>query len=77
MKKLILIFSLVLSSTPAHAITWKEFWKPFRYDRVYVYDRPYVRTCKKRIYREEYIGPTYWRSGYMRRWYDVVRVPCY
>lgn len=77
MKKLIFFLSITLLPVPSHAITWKEFWKPFRYDRVYVYDRPYVRTCKKRIYREEYFRPTRWEPGYVRRWYDTVRVPCY
>jgi hypothetical protein len=71
---------LFLSFIPvsAEAITWKEFWQPFRYERSYYpyYQRNYVPLCNQQVYREEYVPPTYWSPGYTRRWTEVVRVPC-
>ena len=72
--KLLPILFLAVLPIPAQAITWGEFWAPFTYDRPYY--REYVPMCRERIVREEYIPPTYWRSGYIRRWTEVVRVPC-
>ena len=66
---------LLLSVIPmsAQAITWKEFWEPFRYERPYIHQ---VSMCNRRVYREEYVRGDYWRPGYVRRWTEVVRVPC-
>lgn len=72
MKFFSLLF-LALIPTSAQAITWKEFWEPIRYERPYVYRVP---MCDRRVYHEEYIPGDYWRSGYVRRWTEIVRVPC-
>lgn len=66
---ILLIF--LLTPSPALAITWKEFWEPFTYR-----SQQYVLQCSKRIYQEEYIPGNRWRSGYVRRWYEWIRVPC-
>lgn len=76
--KYLTALALVLLATPAQAVTWKEFWEPFRGD--YHYHR-YQRvqrqvTCTKRIYREEYVPGTEWSPGYVRNWTQVVEVPC-
>lgn len=68
---------LFLSFLPvsAEAITWNEFWEPFTHERPR-YERTYVATCNRRVYREQYVPGNYWRSGYVRRWSEVVTVPC-
>lgn len=58
----------------AEAITWNQFWKPFRYERPYYYYQ--VPMCDRRVYREEYVQGNYWTPGYVRRWTEVERVPC-
>jgi hypothetical protein len=62
---------LIFTPTPIFAITWREFWEPFTYQRP-----QYVLMCSKRIYREEYISGNRWRPGYVRHWYEWTRVPC-
>ncbi len=71
--KFLPLLILPFLSVPAQAITWREFWAPFRYERPYVY---YVPMCDRPVYREEYIPGDYWRPGYVRRWTEWVRVPC-
>jgi hypothetical protein len=73
MKKLLLLSPIFLP-IPAQAITWGEFWEPFKTERVYIYERP---MCNRRVYREQYIPGDRWNPGYVRSWYEWVRVPCY
>jgi hypothetical protein len=76
--KFLPLLLLVLIPMPVSAITWNEFWRPFKYDRTYYpyYRREYVPVCTQQVYREEYVPGTYWNPGYTRRWTEVVRVPC-
>lgn len=74
--KLLPLFFLPFLSLPAQAITWGEFWEPFTYDRPYYAPRYYEPMCRKRVYREQYYPPTRWEPGYIRRWTEVIRVPC-
>jgi hypothetical protein len=74
--KLLPIFFLTFLPIPAQAITWKEFWEPFVYERPYYNYREYISICREHIVHEEYIPGNRWRSGYVRRWTEVVRVPC-
>jgi hypothetical protein len=76
MKKFLFLLPLTFISLPAQAITWKEFWEPFTYERPSYY-REYVPMCNRRIWREEYVPGDYYRSGYVRRWSEWIRVPCY
>lgn len=73
--KFITLSFLLFLPVSAEAITWNEFWEPFKYERPY-YHRTYVATCNRRVYREEYVPGTHWKPGYVRRWTEVVRVPC-
>jgi hypothetical protein len=75
-KKLFFLLPLVFIPSSVQAITWDQFWRPFTYDRPY-YVRPYVPMCDRRVYREEYISGDYWNPGYVRRWSEIIRVPCY
>ena len=80
MKKLILIFSLVLTSTPANAITWNQFWRPFGNGGSYYYNNSYgtrPRMCNRRVYREQYVPGDRYRPGYVRRWYENTLMPCH
>lgn len=74
--KLLPILFLPFLSLPAQAITWEQFWAPFTYDRVYYRTYDYIPMCRESIVHEEYIPATRWRSGYVRRWTEIVRVPC-
>lgn len=60
----------------SQAITWNQFWKPFRHNGYY-YAPQHVPYCTRQVYREEYVHGDYWRSGYTRGWWETVRVPCY
>ena len=71
--KLLPILFLTLLPIPVQAITWKEFWEPFRYERPYY--RNY-RVCTERVYYEEYVPGNRWRPGYVRTWSELVTVPC-
>lgn len=72
--KLLPILLLPFFSLPAQAITWEQFWEPFTYERPYY--REYIRMCRERVFHEEYVPGNRWRSGYVRRWTESVRVPC-
>ena len=77
--KFLPILLLSFIPIPAQAITWGEFWAPFTYDRPYYrpyYERRYEPVCTRRVFREEYIPGDYWNPGYVRRWSEVIRVPC-
>ena len=80
MKKLLGILFVVSLPSSVQAITWKEFWEPFRDDPPrYYYQREYIprRYCDQKIYHEEYVPGNRWRPGYVRTWSEWVRVPCY
>jgi hypothetical protein len=78
MKLLLLTLTLLTISTPAQAITWKEFWEPFGRDEHHHHHyREYSPMCHERIVREEYVPGGRWRSGYVRRWVEWVYIPCY
>ena len=78
--KLLPILFLTLLPIPAQAITWEEFWAPFATERVYIRERPvyrrYIPMCTERVWHEEYVPGNYWRSGYVRTWSELVKVPC-
>lgn len=78
MKKFLLLLPLTFLPIPVEAITWNEFWRPFRYERSYpYYVNQYEPLCTRRITHKEYIPGDYWRPGYTRTTYEVIRVPCY
>jgi hypothetical protein len=66
---------LAFIPTPVQSITWNEFWQPFTHNHVR-YERSYVPMCNKKVYREQYVPGNYWRSGYVKRWTEIVKVPC-
>jgi len=75
MKIFLLLIPFSFLPMPATAITWKEFWEPFKYERPPYYRR-YIPMCSQRIIHEEYIPGDRWRSGYVKRWSEVITVPC-
>jgi len=79
--KFLPILFLTLLPIPAQAITWKEFWEPFanaetHYHHRHYHHKHYYAVCTERVYYEEYVPGNYWRSGYVRRWYETVTVSC-
>ena len=84
--KFLPLLSLLVFATPSYAITWKEFWEPFKsnswYENNYynypVYRRPTrsFERCQREVYREEYVPGDLYSPGYVRRWRDVQDIPC-
>jgi len=77
MKILVLLF-LILFSSPSKAITWNQFWRPFKnggYYPTYYYPR-YYNICKREIYREEYVSGNGINEGYIKRWTEVQKYSC-
>jgi hypothetical protein len=74
--KLLSIFSLVLLTSPASAITWKEFWEPFNDRGYYSYPVRRYSLCRREVYREQYIPGDRWNPGYVRRWIEVREELC-
>lgn len=74
--KTLLFFTLIFLPVSVQAITWNQFWRPFRYDRPY-YVNEYAPLCTRRVYHREYVPGDYWRPGYTRTWVEVIQVPCY
>lgn len=81
--RLLLLISTIFLATPSQAITWNQFWRPFNNGSgVYFYNNNYYNgytnaKCFRDVYREEYIPGNGWSYGYVRRWTERVRVPCY
>jgi len=79
--KFLIIFLAIFIASPVEAITWNQFWRPFR-NGGYYYSSPsyyaprYYNTCKREIYREEYISGNGVQEGYVRRWTEVQRYSC-
>jgi hypothetical protein len=75
--KLLSFFILILSATPSKAITWEQFWQPLNngyYPNYYLRSRSV--TCKRELYREEYISSDGISPGYVKRITEVERYPC-
>ena len=72
--KSLLLLTLLFIPVPSKAITWGEFWEPFT-SRPYYRER-YIPLCDKRVVHEDYVPGDYYRSGYVRRWSEWIRVPC-
>lgn len=71
MKNLLLLSILI--AAPASAITWDEFWRPFKYRTYHTYQTP---ICTKTIRHKEFVRRSPWDSGYYRYWTETIRVPC-
>lgn len=67
MKRLLLIPIIAMLATPAQALTWGEFWEPFRYDMHYDYIPPHQyhshRICETVVTRRVWV-PGYWLGPY-------------
>lgn len=69
---------LVLLASPANAITWNQFWRPFNngsyYRSPFYYN--YTPVCTQLVYHREYVPGDGYRYGYVRTWSERVQVPC-
>ncbi len=83
MKKLLPILIVFAFPTSAQAITWGEFWEPFdgHHHHHHPSRRRYYDThnevCTKKVYKERYKPGDIHYPGYVQRWYETYRVPCY
>jgi hypothetical protein len=83
MKYLVFLFAIVIAS-PSHAITWNEFWRPFRNGGYYVNTYPgyygnyprYYRNCKRELLREEVITGDGRSEPYVKTFKEVQYYPC-
>ena len=85
MKLLALPFILLATATPAQAITWGEFWEPFKSDHHHHYvrghtyhghvhrPRRYRTTCEHREYREVYDR----KGRFVEYYYETTYEPCW
>lgn len=75
-----------VSATPAQAITWKEFWEPFKdghhhhhvHREVHHYHHPAPRRrrCRYKVRRERYIPGDYYHEGYTTWETEIVWRAC-
>ena len=83
MKYLIFLFVLSIAS-PSYAITWNQFWRPFRNGGYYVNTYPryygtyprYSGNCKREVLREEVITGQGRIEPYVRTFKEVQYYPC-
>lgn len=74
--KLLPFLLILFSVTPAQAITWREFWEPFRGNTYYSYPVRRYEICRREVYREQYVPGDRWNPGYVRRWVEVREELC-
>ena len=71
--------ALVGFASPAQAVTWKEFWEPFKSDHHHHVEhhhhhyRPRRAMCEHREYREVRDS----RGRFVDYYYETVREPCW
>ena len=72
--KLLALPIMFLMATPANAITWGEFWEPFRVEQHTYYN--YAPRRRRICTREEYREVRDARGHVISYYYDTVQVPC-
>jgi len=79
MKRLLALPLMLLTATPASAITWEEFWEPLDRDKVEVhhYHHGHHGLRKKRCWgmRWKYYEGDFYHEGYWKK--KMVRVRCH
>ncbi len=78
MKSLIILLAIFIAS-PVEAITWNEFWRPFRGGYYYApsyYAPRYYGNCRREVVREEVISGDGRIEPYVRTFKEVQYYPC-
>lgn len=76
MKYLTFLFVIFITS-PSYAITWNEFWRPFKNGGYYTNYYPgYYRNCKREVYRQEVVSGDGRIEPYVRTFREVEYYPC-
>jgi hypothetical protein len=79
MKSLIFLSVLVIAF-PVKAITWNEFWRPFRGGGYYYapsyYSPRYYSNCRREVIREEVVSGDGRIEPYVRTFKEVQYYPC-
>ena len=65
--------ALVGFASPAQAVTWGEFWEPFKSDHHHHRPHRYRTMCEHREYREVYDR----KGRFVEYYYETVREPCW
>jgi hypothetical protein len=77
-KSLILLLAIFVAS-PVEAITWNQFWRPFRGEYYYApsyYAPRYYGNCRREVVREEVISGDGRIEPYVRTFKEVEYYPC-
>ena len=79
MKSLIFL-SVPVIAFPVKAITWNEFWRPFRGGGYYYapsyYSPRYYSNCRREVIREEVVSGDGRIEPYVRTFKEVQYYPC-
>jgi len=79
MKSLIFLSVLVIAF-PVKAITWNEFWRPFRGGGYYYapsyYSPRYYSNCRREVIREEVVSGDGRIEPYVKTFKEVQYYPC-
>lgn len=78
MKFLIFLFAILIAPS-AEAITWNQFWRPFRNGVYYTpsyYAPRYYSNCKREVVREEVISGNGRIEPYVKTFKEVQYYPC-
>ena len=82
--KFLIIFLAFFLASPVEAITWNQFWRPFRnggyytnyYPRYYGNYPRYSGNCKREVLREEVISGDGRTEPYVKTFKEVQYYPC-
>jgi hypothetical protein len=78
--KYLIFLSVIFTISPSYAITWDQFWRPFRYGGYYTNYYPryygYNGNCKREIFREEVVSGEGRVEPYVRTFKEVQYYPC-
>jgi hypothetical protein len=77
--KLLIFLSAILIASPVEAITWDEFWKPFKggyYSSPSYYTPRYYRNCRREVFRQEVVSGDGRIEPYVRTFKEVEYYPC-
>lgn len=76
MKYLTFLFIIFIAS-PSYAVTWNQFWRPFRNGGYYTNYYPrYYGNCRREVFREEVVSGEGRMEPYVRTFKEVEYYPC-
>jgi len=77
-KSLIILLAIFVAS-PVEAITWNQFWRPFKNGYYYTpsyYAPRYYGSCRREVIREEVVSGDGRIEPYVRTFKEIQYYPC-